>query len=86
MQFSRHAPDATAKRGFMMGSDASGASGVWSGIRSLQNPPASLEGFGEALFKGAIAVPYLKKQGLSENVLETSAWTQNGLADKVCGK
>jgi len=44
---------------------------------------ASLEGYGQHLFKGAVAAPYLKKAGLPEDTLEGSAWTSNGQADKV---
>ena len=42
-----------------------------------------LEGFGDHLFKGAVALPYLKKHGLSANVLDTGKWTTDGNADKV---
>ena len=35
------------------------------------------------MFKGAVAAPYLVKQGLAKDVLETPAWTVDGKADKV---
>jgi hypothetical protein len=44
---------------------------------------ASLEGFGQNLFKGAVAAPYLKAQGLSPDILESHAWTTDGNAEKV---
>jgi glutamine synthetase len=44
---------------------------------------ASLEGFGQNLFKGAVAAPYLKAQGLSTDILESHAWTTDGNAEKV---
>lgn len=43
----------------------------------------STEGFGDHLFKGAVAEPYLKKHGLPSNTLDSHKWTQNGSADKV---
>jgi hypothetical protein len=46
---------------------------------------ASLEGFGQNLFKGAVATPYLKAQGLSTDILESHAWTTDGNAEKVRG-
>lgn len=42
-----------------------------------------LKNYGQNVFRGAIAAPYLKKQGLKENVLDTPAWTTDGSADKV---
>ena len=42
-----------------------------------------LEGFGDHLFKGAIAAPFLKSQGLSPTILEGTKWTTDGSADKV---
>lgn len=51
-----------------------------SGVRRFS---ASLEGYGQHLFKGAVAAPYLKKAGLPEDTLEGSSWTTNGQADKV---
>lgn len=44
---------------------------------------ANLQGYGENVFRGAIAAPYLKAQGLAENTLDTPDWTKNGNADKV---
>jgi len=54
-------------------------------VMSVNNPPASLEGFGENLFKGAVAGPYLMREGLAANTLESVAWTVDGSADKVRG-
>lgn len=42
----------------------------------------SLEGYGDHLFKGAVAAPYLAKQNLPANALESN-WATNGNADKV---
>ena len=36
-----------------------------------------------AVFKGAVAAPFLKKHGLAASVLETPAWASDGSADKV---
>jgi hypothetical protein len=44
---------------------------------------ASLKGFGEHVFYGHAAAPYLAAQGLPLNTLETPDWTHNGNADKV---
>lgn len=44
---------------------------------------ATLEGYGDHVFTGEIAAPYLKSQGLSEDALESSAWTSDGRANKV---
>ncbi len=79
MKSSYYSLDTPASRGLVMRSDNSASLSQ----KSIRNPPASLEGFGEALFKGAVAAPYLVKQGLSDDVLESSAWIQRGLADKV---
>lgn len=43
----------------------------------------TLEGLGVHVFKGAIAAPYLAKQGLAPDTLETPTWTTDGKADKV---
>jgi hypothetical protein len=43
----------------------------------------SLEGYGDHLFKGAVATPYLEKQGLSATTLENGKWATDGNADKV---
>lgn len=43
----------------------------------------SLEGFGDHVFRGEISAPYLKAQGLPENILDSSAWTSDGSADRV---
>jgi len=47
------------------------------------NGPVSLTGYGDHLFKGAVADKYLKTQGLSAATLDTAAWTTDGKADKV---
>lgn len=45
---------------------------------------ASLDGYGQHLFKGAVAGPYLEKHGLAKDVLETPDWAKDmGKADKV---
>lgn len=44
---------------------------------------ASLKGFGDHVFYGHTAAPFLAEQGLPLNTLETSDWTYNGNADKV---
>lgn len=49
----------------------------------LSTKPASLEGYGAHVFKGAIAKPYLEKQSLPADTLDSAAWTTNGNADKV---
>jgi glutamine synthetase len=51
--------------------------------RQLRNLSASLEGYGQHLFKGKVAAPYLEKAGLPKDTLDTAAWTTNGKADKV---
>ncbi len=44
---------------------------------------ASLEGLGTHVFRGAIAAPYLAKQGLPPNTLESGDWAKDSRADKV---
>ena len=44
---------------------------------------ASLEGFGDHVFKGAVAAPFLRAQGLDPTVLEWTKWVTDGSADKV---
>lgn len=45
---------------------------------------ASLEGLGTHVFRGAIAAPYLARQGLPVNVLESPDWAKNShKADQV---
>jgi glutamine synthetase len=51
--------------------------------KSTRSFSASLDGYGQHLFKGAVAGPYLEKHGLAKNALENSSWTTNGDADKV---
>lgn len=43
----------------------------------------SLEGYGDHVFRGAVAEPYLKKAGTSLSVLESGSWTTDGSADKI---
>lgn len=43
----------------------------------------TLDGYGANCFRGAVAAPFLHKQGLSSDVLDTHAWTTDGKADKV---
>lgn len=50
---------------------------------SKSNSTGLLEGYGDNVFKGAVALPYLKKQGLSLSVLDSGKWTTDGNADKV---
>ena len=50
-----------------------------------RNLAASFDGYGQHVFKGAVATPYLEKAGLASNTLDTPAWTSNGNADKVFG-
>ena len=49
---------------------------------STQNPPASIEGYGQNLFKGSVAAPYLRLVGLPENTLDSPGWTSKH-ADQV---
>lgn len=51
--------------------------------KSNRSFSASLDGYGQHLFKGAVAGPYLEKHGLAKNALENPSWTTNGDADKV---
>ena len=51
-------------------------------VRKVSSGPI-LEGYGEHLFKGVIAAPFLKAQGLSPTILERTEWTFDGSADKV---
>ena len=44
---------------------------------------ASLEGYGAHVFKGAVAAPYLARQGLPPNTLESADWAKDARADKV---
>jgi hypothetical protein len=46
----------------------------------------SCNGYGQHVFEGAVATPYLEKAGLASNTLDTPAWTSNGNADKVFGR
>ena len=50
---------------------------------NIQNPPATLDNYGEALFKGAVAAPYLRRAGLPEDILISYEWTMDGNADRV---
>lgn len=51
--------------------------------RNTRALSVSLEGYGQHLFKGAVAAPYLEKHGLTKNTLDSPSWTTNGNADKV---
>jgi glutamine synthetase len=50
---------------------------------AVRNMSATLDGYGDHLFKGAVAAPYLTKHGLAANALDTHAWTTDGSKDKV---
>jgi len=53
-------------------------------LKSESGPQAvNIERLGKHVFKGEIARPYLEKQGLPANTLESHTWTTNGNADKV---
>ena len=52
---------------------------------AVRNMSATLDGYGDHLFKGAVAAPYLTKHGLAANALDTHAWTTDGSKDKVFG-
>ncbi|KAJ1384437.1 glutamine synthetase type III N terminal-domain-containing protein, partial [Ochromonadaceae sp. CCMP2298] len=52
--------------------------------RPLSVPAVSLEGYGEHVFRGDVAKPYLEKQGLPADILDTHSWCSDAaLADKV---
>jgi glutamine synthetase len=55
------------------------------GRLSTQRPLSTLvsKGFGQHLFRGAVAAPYLQNAGLPADVLDSPAWTQDGSADRV---
>jgi len=44
---------------------------------------ASLEGYGDHVFKGAVAAGYLKDAGLPIDTIEKAQWNKDGSADKV---
>lgn len=44
---------------------------------------STLEEYGQHLFKGVVAEPYLKDAGLPANTLDSANWTTDGNADKV---
>ena len=52
-----------------------------SGLRNLS--AVSLDGYGQHLFKGAVAAPYLERHGLPKTTLDGTKWTTDGSADKV---
>lgn len=52
--------------------------------KASRSMSASLVGYGDHVFKGAVAAPFLKDQGLDPNVLEGGKWITDGSADKVC--
>jgi hypothetical protein len=52
--------------------------------RPLSVPAVSLEGYGEHVFRGDVAKPYLEKQGLPADILDSHSWCSDAaLADKV---
>jgi hypothetical protein len=44
---------------------------------------ASLEGMGMHVFRGAIAAPYLARQGLPPDTIDHPDWAKDSRADKV---
>jgi glutamine synthetase len=52
-------------------------------LQQVRGLAASFDGYGQHLFKGAVAAPYLKKAGLPEDTLDGTKWTTDGNADKV---
>lgn len=50
---------------------------------STRNMSVSLDGFGNHVFRGSIAAPYLKAAGLSEDTIEKANWNKDGSSDKV---
>jgi hypothetical protein len=47
-------------------------------------PGIQIEDFGQQVFRGDIAKPYLEKQGLPADILDTHSWCSDAaLADKV---
>ena len=52
-------------------------------LQQVRGLAASFDGYGQHLFKGAVAAPYLEKAGLPKDTLDGTAWTTNGNADKV---
>jgi glutamine synthetase len=52
-------------------------------VSSISGKSASLKGYGDHLFKGSVAAPYLRSNGLMESTLESHKWTTDGSADKV---
>ena len=51
--------------------------------KSVRPMSASLEGYGNHVFRGAVAKPYLEKAGTSVQALKSGSWTTDGSADKV---
>ena len=52
-------------------------------LQQVRGLAASFDGYGQHLFKGVVAAPYLEKAGLPKDTLDGTAWTTNGNADKV---
>jgi len=50
---------------------------------NVRNMSTSLEGFGNHVFRGSVAAPYLKAAGLSEDTIEKAKWNKDGTSDKV---
>jgi hypothetical protein len=51
--------------------------------QQVRTMAVSFDGYGQHVFRGAVAAPYLEKAGLPANTLDSNAWTTNGQADKV---
>ncbi len=43
----------------------------------------NIDHYGNHVFRGGVAAPYLQKQGLPVSVLDDGNWTTNGNIDKV---
>eukprot|EP00232_Nephroselmis_pyriformis_P008462 CAMPEP_0182879014 /NCGR_PEP_ID=MMETSP0034_2-20130328/15706_1 /TAXON_ID=156128 /ORGANISM="Nephroselmis pyriformis, Strain CCMP717" /LENGTH=112 /DNA_ID=CAMNT_0025011919 /DNA_START=62 /DNA_END=397 /DNA_ORIENTATION=+ len=53
-------------------------------LPTVTGPAATLDGYGQNCFKGAVAAPYLKKHGASEADFKSGAWVKDVKeADKV---
>jgi len=63
------------------------ARGLRSNVHHLRSRrmATSLEGYGNHVFRGSVAAPYLQKHGLPADILDTKTWTTDGNADKMAG-
>lgn len=61
----------------------SSARKVTAATQQVRTFAASFDGYGQHVFRGAVAAPYLEKAGLPANTLDSNEWTSNGQADKV---